>query len=176
MRQVLLFLTSPWSLYHTWIFTQGHADYKRKFCYRLWHLSPNCNVIPERWNSRYWSLWISQKTKEKMVLYGYCYQNFTEFSQLIFTVRTWGGFLWDVVFAESCNSELQPHLSNTNHLFIPHFLACYSHMEAIRTHILQWSALIPLLGSMLCPYSQKMSSSSSIWKHWYLRRVCWLQN
>lgn len=66
--------------------------------------------------------------------------------------------------AESCTSELQPHLCNTNHLFIPHFLACSFHMEAIRTHVLQCSALLLLLGFILCPYSEKMSSSSSIWK------------
>lgn len=43
------------------IFAQGQADYKRKNCYWLWHLSPNCNVTAERWTSRYWSPWISPK-------------------------------------------------------------------------------------------------------------------
>lgn len=55
------------------------------------------------------------------------------------------------LIAEGCTSELQPHLCNTNHLFIPHFLACYSHMEAIRTHILQWSCSASLAGVYSVP-------------------------
>lgn len=54
--------------------------------------------------------------------------------------------------AESCTSELQPHPSNTNHLLIPHFLACHFHVESIRTHILlPW---FPCWG-LFCAHTQR---------------------
>lgn len=132
MRQVVLFVTSAWSFYHTWMFTQGQIP---KNCYWLWHLSPHCNVTPERWHLRYWSLWISQKLNKKWFCRAINARISLGFSQLIFTASTWWGFFVRCSFwlQKSCTSELQPDLSNTNHLFIPHFLACYFQMEAIKT-------------------------------------------